>query len=89
MRNERAAAHACVQLAGTVVGAMQTSDAVRSETAFAIGGVKAMPAVRALAKKLGVDLARVTDVLLEDGVVIFADAFTKLLAAIDAQRKAA
>lgn len=45
--------------AGTVVGAMQTSDAVRSETAFAIGGVKAMPAVRALAKKLGVDLARV------------------------------
>jgi len=46
--------------AGTVVGAMQSSDAVRSEQAVAIGGVKAMPAVRALAKKLGVDLARVS-----------------------------
>jgi pyruvate dehydrogenase E2 component (dihydrolipoamide acetyltransferase) len=44
---------------GTVVGAMQSSDAVRSEQAVAIGGVKAMPAVRALAKKLGVDLSRV------------------------------
>ncbi|MCI4567580.1 dihydrolipoamide acetyltransferase family protein [Lysobacter sp. CFH 32150] len=44
---------------GTVVGAMQTSDAVRSEAAVAVGGVKAMPAVRALARKLGVDLARV------------------------------
>ena len=46
--------------AGTVVGAMQSSDAVRSEQAVAIGGVKAMPAVRALAKKLGVDLTRVS-----------------------------
>jgi pyruvate dehydrogenase E2 component (dihydrolipoamide acetyltransferase) len=46
--------------AGTVVGAMQTSDAIRSEQAVAIGGVKAMPAVRALAKKLGVDLTRVS-----------------------------
>lgn len=45
--------------AGTVVGAMQSSDAVRSEQAVAIGGVKAMPAVRALAKKMGVDLSRV------------------------------
>jgi pyruvate dehydrogenase E2 component (dihydrolipoamide acetyltransferase) len=45
--------------AGTVVGAMQTSDAVRSEAAVAVGGVKAMPAVRALARKLGVDIARV------------------------------
>lgn len=45
--------------AGTVVGAMQSSDAVRSEQAVAIGGVKAMPAVRALAKKLRVDLSRV------------------------------
>ncbi|HVR82523.1 MAG TPA: dihydrolipoamide acetyltransferase family protein [Luteimonas sp.] len=45
--------------AGTVVGAMQSSDAVRSEQALAVGGVKAMPAVRALARKLGVDLARV------------------------------
>ena len=45
--------------AGTVVGAMQTSDAVRSEAAVAVGGVKAMPAVRAMARKLGVDLSRV------------------------------
>jgi len=44
---------------GTVVGAMQTSDAVRSEQAVAVGGIKAMPAVRALARKLGVDLGRV------------------------------
>lgn len=44
---------------GTVVGAMQSSDAVRSEQAVAVGGVKAMPAVRALARKLGVDLGRV------------------------------
>lgn len=45
--------------AGTVVGAMESSNAVRSEQAVAIGGIKAMPAVRALAKKLKVDLARV------------------------------
>ncbi|MGO4551278.1 dihydrolipoamide acetyltransferase family protein [Lysobacter sp. 2RAF19] len=44
---------------GTVVGAMQSSDAVRSEAAVAVGGVKALPAVRALARKLGVDIARV------------------------------
>ncbi|MEO5565482.1 MAG: dihydrolipoamide acetyltransferase family protein [Luteimonas sp.] len=45
--------------AGTVVGAMQSSDAVRSEVAVAVGGVKALPAVRATARKLGVDLSRV------------------------------
>lgn len=45
--------------AGTVVGAMQASDSLRSDAVLAVGGVKAMPAVRALAKKLGVDLARV------------------------------
>jgi pyruvate dehydrogenase E2 component (dihydrolipoamide acetyltransferase) len=44
---------------GTVVGAMQSSDRVHSEQATSFGGVKAVPAVRALAKKLGVDLARV------------------------------
>ncbi|TXI45378.1 MAG: 2-oxo acid dehydrogenase subunit E2 [Lysobacter sp.] len=44
---------------GTVVGAMQSSDAVHTEAAVAVGGVKAMPAVRAMARKLGVDLARV------------------------------
>lgn len=45
--------------AGTVVGAMQVGDAVVSEAALAVGGVRAVPAVRALARKLGVDLARV------------------------------
>jgi pyruvate dehydrogenase E2 component (dihydrolipoamide acetyltransferase) len=44
---------------GTVVGAMQSSDRVHAERATSVGGVKAVPAVRALAKKLGVDLARV------------------------------
>jgi pyruvate dehydrogenase E2 component (dihydrolipoamide acetyltransferase) len=41
---------------GTVVGAMQSSDRVHAESATSVGGVKAVPAVRALAKKLGVDL---------------------------------
>jgi 2-oxoisovalerate dehydrogenase E2 component (dihydrolipoyl transacylase) len=45
--------------AGTVVGAMQSSNAIHTEQAVAVGGVKAMPAVRAMAKKLGVDLTRV------------------------------
>jgi 2-oxoisovalerate dehydrogenase E2 component (dihydrolipoyl transacylase) len=44
---------------GTVVGAVESSDRVVSEQAVAVGGVKAMPAVRALAKKLGVDISRV------------------------------
>ena len=58
--------------AGTVVGAMQSSDTVRSEQAVAIGGGKAMPAVRALAKKLRVDLAQVPPTG-ADGVVTLAD----------------
>ncbi|MBO9716919.1 MAG: E3 binding domain-containing protein, partial [Pseudoxanthomonas sp.] len=58
--------------AGTVVGAMQTSDAVHSEQAISVGGVKAMPAVRALAKKLGVDLSRVR-ASGADGTVSLAD----------------
>src|SRR4249919_1430845 len=58
--------------AGTVVGAMQSSDTVRSEQATAIGGVKAMPAVRALARKLGVDLSRV-NATGHDGVVTMDD----------------
>ncbi|WAT14952.1 dihydrolipoamide acetyltransferase family protein [Xanthomonas fragariae] len=45
--------------AGTVVGAMQSSNAVQSEQAIAVGGVRAMPAVRALARKLRVDLSQV------------------------------
>ncbi len=57
---------------GTVVGAMQSSDAVRSEQAVAVGGIKAVPAVRAMARKLGVDLARVRGSG-ADGVVTMAD----------------
>ena len=45
--------------AGTVVGAMEASDRLVSEEALAVGGVKAVPAVRALAKKLNVDLSRI------------------------------
>jgi pyruvate dehydrogenase E2 component (dihydrolipoamide acetyltransferase) len=58
--------------AGTVVGAMQSSNAVHQESAIAVGGVKAMPAVRATAKKLGVDLARVRATG-ADGTVTMAD----------------
>ncbi|MFS8137341.1 MAG: dihydrolipoamide acetyltransferase family protein [Thermomonas sp.] len=46
--------------AGTVVGAMQVGTAVMAQAAIASGGVKAMPAVRAMARKLGVDMARVS-----------------------------
>ena len=45
--------------AGTVVGAMQSSDRVHVEAVSSVGGAKAMPAVRAMAKKLGVDLSRI------------------------------
>jgi pyruvate dehydrogenase E2 component (dihydrolipoamide acetyltransferase) len=58
--------------AGTVVGAMQVSSEVRRESTVAVGGVKAVPAVRALAKKLGVDLARIAPSG-ADGVVTLAD----------------
>lgn len=58
--------------AGTVVGAMQSSDAVHTEAAVAVGGVKAMPAVRATARKLGVDIARVRATG-ADGVVTMDD----------------
>ena len=57
---------------GTVVGEMQTSDRVVNEAAIAVGGVKAVPAVRALAKKLGVDLASVAPSGM-DGVVTMSD----------------
>jgi len=45
--------------AGTVVGAMEASDRVVSEQTVAVGGVKAVPAVRAMARKAGVDLSKV------------------------------
>ncbi len=44
---------------GTVVGAMVSSNTVHVEQAANVGGVKAVPAVRALARKLKVDLSRV------------------------------
>lgn len=46
--------------AGTVVGAMESSDRVHVERSTSVGGVKAMPAVRALAKKMDVELTRVS-----------------------------
>ncbi|MDI1254141.1 dihydrolipoamide acetyltransferase family protein [Thermomonas sp.] len=58
--------------AGTVVGAMQVGTAVMAQAAIASGGVKAMPAVRATARKLGVDIARVSPSG-TDGTVSMAD----------------
>lgn len=57
---------------GTVVGAMQSSDAVHAEQAVAVGGVRAMPAVRAQARKLKVDITRVRGTG-PDGTVTMAD----------------
>ncbi len=57
---------------GTVVGAMEASDRVHAEQTSTVGGVKAVPAVRALAKKLGVDLGRVRPSG-ADGVVTLKD----------------
>jgi 2-oxoisovalerate dehydrogenase E2 component (dihydrolipoyl transacylase) len=57
---------------GTVVGAMVSGSHVHVEQAARIGGVKAVPAVRALAKKLKVDLARVRPSG-ADGVVTMKD----------------
>ncbi|MBS0199618.1 MAG: 2-oxo acid dehydrogenase subunit E2 [Proteobacteria bacterium] len=58
--------------AGTVVGAMQVGDSVHAEAATSIGGVKAVPAVRAMARKLGVDISRVR-ASGPDGVVTMQD----------------
>ncbi len=58
--------------AGTVVGAMQVGTAVMAQAAIASGGVKAMPAVRATARKLGVDLSLVSPSG-PDGTVSMAD----------------
>jgi len=44
---------------GTVVGAMISGNAVHTEQVSSAGGVKAVPAVRALAKKMKIDLSRV------------------------------
>jgi 2-oxoisovalerate dehydrogenase E2 component (dihydrolipoyl transacylase) len=45
---------------GTVVGVMESSDQIISEQISNVGGVKVTPAVRALAKKLKIDLGQVT-----------------------------
>lgn len=72
---------------GTVVGEVQVGKQVVAETAMplagrALSGVKATPAVRAMANRLGVDLAMVTPSG-PDGVVTSADVerVAKLLAA--------
>ncbi len=57
---------------GTVVGAMETSDQLVRETVSSVAGIKVTPAVRAMARKLKVDLARVTATG-KDGVVTRAD----------------
>ncbi len=73
------------QDAGTVVGAVKAGDQVVKERATTVGqvaiGVKATPAVRALAKRLNVDLAVVTPGG-ADGLVTAADVerVAKLLA---------
>ena len=70
--------------AGTVVGAMQVGNAVVAQAAIASGGVKAVPAVRAMARKLGVDLTRV-NASGPDGTVTMQDIKT---AAADGSAKA-
>jgi pyruvate dehydrogenase E2 component (dihydrolipoamide acetyltransferase) len=57
---------------GTVVGAMVSGSHVHIEQASSVGGVKAVPAVRALAKKLKVDISRVRGTG-ADGVVTMQD----------------
>jgi 2-oxoisovalerate dehydrogenase E2 component (dihydrolipoyl transacylase) len=57
---------------GTVVGAMETSNTVVSETLSSVAGIKVTPAVRAVARKLKVDLSRIQPSG-KDGVVTRAD----------------
>lgn len=57
---------------GTVVGAMESSDRVVRDRTTTAGGVKAVPAVRALARKMGVDLSRVQGTG-KDGVITAKD----------------
>jgi len=53
------AAPADAEDAGSVVGSVTSSSQVQQEATLNSGGVKAVPAVRAMAKKLGLDLARI------------------------------
>ncbi|MEE4331344.1 MAG: dihydrolipoamide acetyltransferase family protein, partial [Wenzhouxiangella sp.] len=57
---------------GTVVGNVQSSNEVLSERTSTVGGVKVTPAVRALARKLKIDLTRVESSG-PDGIVTAAD----------------
>ena len=57
---------------GTVVGNVQSSNEVLQERTSSVGGVKVTPAVRALARKLKVDIARV-QASGTDGVITAAD----------------
>lgn len=58
-RDPPAPAKPPAQDAGSVVGAVAASDELRAERPVEAGGVKAVPAVRALARRLGVDLREV------------------------------
>jgi pyruvate dehydrogenase E2 component (dihydrolipoamide acetyltransferase) len=57
---------------GTVVGNVQSSNEVLNERTSVVGGVKVTPAVRALARKLKVDLSRV-EASGPDGIVTAGD----------------
>jgi pyruvate dehydrogenase E2 component (dihydrolipoamide acetyltransferase) len=57
---------------GTVVGAMESSDRLVTEAVATVAGVRVTPAVRALARKLKVDLSRIQPSG-KDGVVTRAD----------------
>ena len=48
-----------IEDAGSVVGSVTSGSQLQLEAVIYSGGVKAVPAVRAMAKKLGVDLARI------------------------------
>ena len=58
--------------AGSVVGAVQVGTHLSNDAVVSIAGIKAVPAVRALARKLGVDLALLTPSG-PDGIVTLSD----------------
>lgn len=64
----QAQAAASSEDSGTVVGAVEVSNQLKREQAVSVGGIKALPATRALARKLGVDLATVVATGPEDVV---------------------
>lgn len=68
-----AAASAAVSAdAGSVVGAVQVGTHLSNDAVVSIGGIKAVPAVRALARKLGVDLSLISPSG-PDGIVTLSD----------------